>query len=322
MHTRSSPSARNEARVTSIRSSLFKKAAENAGPQSSSPIPGQGARIFQCAEEASELDRSLTHLTNASLELCSYGKVNKMLWTKDIFALVHNGLRHEMKDLSLVLQAMKFIRENLTLNEYKELRAWWTVFSAIVSDYFQLEEKVLLPWVSKAVEEASIPDTRASSFLASTANRSHTLRGAIMGIGKLLSILCDPLPAPLRENAPAQAKIASDIVFDMDRVMSLIADYMWEEEMQLAAVTSAHYDAKAERDSIFTRVVQHMTSDISSCASEWLVLQTRWMTDPKIAKAHTKVLTAIFDCPYSKLQTQFEMKHAAAVAVFKVKGGM
>lgn len=319
-----SPGGRNEAKVTSIRSSLFKKAAK--GVTAAQPVGEQSERsnlVFKDSEEASVLDRSLTHTTNASMEMCPYGKANRKAWTRDIFALVHNGLRREMSDLSVILQAFKVIRENLSLTEYQELREWWTVFSAIIADYLQLEEKLLFPWALSATQRAETPDARADAFLASAPARSKTLRGATMAIAKMFSTLIDPLPETLRANAPPKSKLASDIVLHIDRVVSLVADYLWEEEMQLATVTSAACPESSERNRLFTQIVKFMTSDTVTRSEEWLVLQTRWMTDPKLAKAHTKALMLMAtDCPYSKLQTQFEMKHAAVVSVFKVKGDL
>lgn len=312
---------RSEAKVTSIRSSLFKKAAAVV-------VVAQDAQqrsnlVFKDSDEASVLDRGLTHTTNASMEMCSYGKLNKKAWTRDIFALVHNGLRREMEDLSIILQAFKVIRENLSLTEYQELREWWIVFTAIIADYLLLEQKLLLPWALAATQRVSTSDARADTFLSGAPVRAKTLRGATMAIGKMFTTLLDPLPEMLRAQAPPQSKLASDIVLHIDRVISLVADYLWEEEMQLAAVTSAVYAESSERNNLFTEIVKFMTSDEVTRSDEWLVLQTRWMTEPKLAKAHSKALMLMAtDCPYSKLQTQFEMKHAAAVSVFKVKGDL
>jgi hypothetical protein len=338
MHTSASPQARKEdTRVTSIRSSLFKKAAEKdasppAGggpPGSAGGSPGCGSGpggavpselVFKNEAEIADLDRTLTHLTNSSMDMCEYGKgSNKSVWARDIFALLHNGIRCELRDLSTCLRALKSIRENLTLHDYKELRSWWTTFSSVITDYVGLEDRVLIPWVEAALAQATSPDTRASSFVAAASGRRHTLRGAILAIGRMFSTMCDPLPAPLRAKAPPQSKTATSIVMHMDRVISLIADYMWEEEMQLTGLLSAQYDERRDRDEILAAIVRHMTSELASKSSEFLVLQTRWMTDPKMAKAHTKALLAIHDCQYAKLQSQFEMNHAAIVAVLKVK---
>lgn len=317
-----SPASRNEAKVTSIRSSLFKKAANSVVSQVQTSNTQQGL-VFKDEGEAKVIDRTLIHLTNASMEMCPYGRVNKKAWTKDIFALVHNGLRREMSDLSTILQAFKVIRENLSLTEYQELRGWWTVFSSIIADYLLLEQKVLFPWVLAATKQAKTPDARADAFLAGASARSKTLRGATMAIAKMFNTLIDPLPDALKALAPPRSKLASDIVLQIDRIISLMADYLWEEEMQLAGVTSAVYSESSERNRLFTQIVQFMTSDSVSRSAEWLVLQTRWMADPKLAKAHARALMSMAtDCPYSKLQTQFEMKHAAVVSVFKVKGDM
>lgn len=300
---------------------MFKKAAESAGSSSGTGSQKGAPTVFKSSQEAEELNRTLTHLSNTSTQMCDFGKVNKRMWAKDVFALAHNGIRSELSDLSTALQALKAMRTTVTLNEYSDFRQWWGTFSSVVVDYLALEENVLMPWIHRAVENAEKRDHRAAEFLEASKGRRHSLRGAILAISKNFSALLDPLPPALQAKSPSKTKSAVNIVLHIDRVISLIADYMWEEEMQLSGVVSGNYP-ESEKDKVLKSMIEFMTSERVSRSSEFLVLQTRWMTDPKLAKSHTKFITAIHDCPYSKFQTAFEMNHAGAIAVLKVKGGL
>lgn len=324
--------------VTSMRSSLFKKSAgaqgvkgvtaalaaasiltENGEEEEAAP-PGE--LIFKNEDEAGDMDRTLQHIRNESLLMCSYGKDNKRQWAKDILALAHNGLRSELKDLSTMLQAFTFIRGNITTTEYGDLRKWWTVFSGLISDYVGLETTVLIPWVGACLKESGRDDDGAAKFLETAAGRLKTLKGAALAIGKLFCIICDELPLALRAKAPSKKKAASSIMLHTDRFISLLVDFMWEGETQLSGLLSDFYDEKLYREKILTGMVNHMTDDSSARTEEWLVLQTRWMSDAKLARAHMRVLNNIHRFSPVKLLSSFEKQHAGIVLIMKSKADM
>jgi hypothetical protein len=322
MRSSASPRARGGAKVTSIRSSLFKKAAQGAATPNS-PANAMQCEVFKSATEAAAMDRQLTFLSCPSTQMCSYGKdVNSKDWARDILALCHNGIRCEMLDLGVILQAFQNIREGLTIAEFSDLRGWWQTFNGIVMDFIVLEDLVMIPWMTKAVQSVSTPDERASSFLSLSVGRRQAIRMAAMQVSKAFGTLCDALPAALREKAPPSDENAIDIVVQLDKFIVLTADYMSDEETSLSETVSLEYKEKKERDAILHAIVNHMTSPQAHRLEEFMVLQTRWMSDSKIARAHAKVLTSIFDCPISKFQTQFELSHAGIVAVFKIKGNL
>lgn len=324
--------------ITSMRSSLFKKSAGAQGvkgvtaalaaasilaetfEEEEAAPPGE--LIFKSEDEAGDMDRTLQHMQNESLNMCSYGKDNKRQWAKDIFALAHNGLRCELKDLSTMLQAFKFIRGNITTTEYADMRKWWTVFSGLISDYVGLETTVLIPWVEACLKESGSDDAGAKEFLEAAASRLKTLKGAALAIGKLFCIICDELPPALRAKAPSKQKAASSIMLHTDRFISLLVDFMWEGEMQLSGLLSDFYNEKLYREKLLTEMVNHMTEDSSARTDEWLVLQTRWMSDAKLARAHLRVLSNIHRFSPVKVLSTFEMQHAGIVLIMKTKADM
>jgi hypothetical protein len=109
----------------------------------------------------------LQSTSSKSLHMCEYRKRGvDAPWTSDIFALVHNGIRHEIEDLAVFLLAIQNIGGDLVTTDFSDLRGWWDTFADIVDDYMDLEEKVLQPWFSKALERNETPDSVSAAFIS------------------------------------------------------------------------------------------------------------------------------------------------------------
>jgi hypothetical protein len=326
MQSPSSAGKRGDARVSSIRSSLFKRAAQSAATgngASNIPMNACTSGIFKCADDVKELQQPLESSSSPSLQMCDYGKRGTDApWTKDVFALVHNGIRHEMEDLVVMLLAFQNIGDALVTVDFSELRGWWNTFSDIVEDYLDLEEKVIMPWVNAALTGQKSPDSKMALLVNESSVRRQGILDSLLQLRASFEIVCKHGAAPRTSPVPVNM-VALEIFRGLDNITVKIADYFTEEETLLSAMLSLFYpNEKDERDRILASIVKHATSGEAECVEEFLALQTRWMTDQKGAKAHQKFLQSVFEFSQSKINSQFELQHAGTVAVFKVKGNI
>lgn len=314
-------------KVSSIRSSLFKKNVTGTGmtPTSANQTTvDETARIFFSNAEAAALEAPFVFHGSNSLEFCEYGKANKKLWAKDILALVHNAVRSELKDLSIILRSIQKLNVRLCVGDFVQIREWWQTCSGIVLDYLDLEAKHLMPWYQFAADNAKKKDEACEQFFKEIVGRQRDLRGLTMSIAKSFGDICDPPVinlAKLKQETSTAIK-AMLLVNSMDALISQLSEYMWEQEKRLpTTLTSVYKSEKKEREIIMSRVVKHVTKSARK-KEHLLVLFTRWMIDSKSVKGFLKVLQELHDCNYSDLQTQFEVNHAGFIHQFSVKAEM
>lgn len=309
-------------KVSSIRSSLFQKHAKGKAQKPAQQMTvDEAAPVFKSAVEAVPLQAPFSFEGNASLAYCDYGKVNKKLWTKDILALVHNAVRSELNDLTIVLRSIQKLDIQTRIGDFVKVRGWWQVCSGVVLDFLDLEMKHLMPWIQNAVENAKLQDTLCKDLVGIVPQRQKDLRDLVMSISKAFGDLCDPLAINLAKtkHETSTAKKAMLVVNSLDALVSQTCDYMSEQETRLPPTLTAVYKSeKKERDPILTKVIKYFGK--SARKSETiLVLLTRWMSDSKATKSFTKTMLEIHECNYSSLQTQFEVHHAGFVHQFSVK---
>lgn len=311
-----------KSKVSSIRSALFQKNAKNMGQKPAQQMTvDEAAPIFRNADETVPLQAPFTFEGIASLTYCDYGKVNKKMWTKDILALVHNAVRSELNDLTILLRSIQKLHIRLRIGDFVKVREWWQVCNGVVLDFLDLEMKHLIPWINNAVENAKSKDDSANELVKVMPQRQKDLRDLVMSISKSFGALCDPLAINLAKtkHETSTAKKAMLVVNSLDALVTQICDYMSEQEMRLPkTLTSVYKSEKKERDPILTKVIKYVGK--STRKSEIiLVLLTRWMSDSKTTKSFMKTMLEIHQCNYSSLQTQFEVNHAGFIHQFSVK---
>lgn len=312
-------------KVSSIRSSLFQKNAKGMAQSAKQHVVvDDNAAVFISEEEAASLQAPFIFQGTSCLEFCAFGKPNKKLWAKDILGLVHNAVRSELKDLSIILLSVQKLGYRLRVGDFVQVRKWWQTCSGIVLDFLDLEMKHLIPWYQFAAESVKTNDKVCLELLATTAGKHKDLRDLVMNISKSFGDICDPPAinqAKLKQET-STAKKAMLVVNSLDVLISQVCEYMWEHETRLpSTLTSVYKSEKREREVIMTTIIKYVVR--SSRKSEtMLVLFTRWMIDSKALKSFLKVLKDVQECNYSELQSQFEVNHASFVHQFSVKAGI
>lgn len=309
-------------KVSSIRSSLFQKNVKGmANNSSQQSTVDEKAPVFMSPDEAEALEAPFTFQGNPSLDFCDYGKVNKKLWAKDVLALVHNAVRSELKDLTIILHSIQKLSARLRIGDFVRIREWWQTCCGIVLDFLDLEVKHLMPWYKFAAENTKKKDVACEEFFHISSGRQRDLRDLAMSISKCFGNLCDPPVVNLAKvkQETSVAKKAMLLVNSLDALISQVCDYMWEQEKRLpVTLTSVYKSEKKERELVMNKIVNYVTKSARK-SETMLVLFTRWMIDAKSVKGFLKVLQEIYECNYSSLQTQFEVNHAGFIHQFSVK---
>uniref|UniRef100_A0A7S1XGN0 Hemerythrin-like domain-containing protein n=2 Tax=Compsopogon caeruleus TaxID=31354 RepID=A0A7S1XGN0_9RHOD len=74
-------------------------------------------------------------------------------WAQEVFSLPHNAIRRELIDLYTILGAVYKRNARTAREEDEKFSHWWSVFSAFVEEYFDIEARILLPLIGPAEED-------------------------------------------------------------------------------------------------------------------------------------------------------------------------
>ncbi|KAA8499545.1 hypothetical protein FVE85_7130 [Porphyridium purpureum] len=84
-----------------------------------------------------------------------YGK----LWSMDVLAVYHNAIKKEVMDMYNMVECMLRFQMSLGYDDVTRFFEWWDVFESFLMDYFELEEKVIFPYIA---EKFDFADTKLS----------------------------------------------------------------------------------------------------------------------------------------------------------------
>lgn len=97
-------------------------------------------------------------------------------WSIDAFALIHNGVKAELKDLFMLAKVMQRRKWILTQEHIKLFYAWWGDFAGFVTMALNIEEDVFGPWLASK-------EPLRGDFKGSTRMKAYGgMRKAISGI--------------------------------------------------------------------------------------------------------------------------------------------
>ncbi|KAI0567721.1 hypothetical protein FGB62_1g32 [Gracilaria domingensis] len=73
------------------------------------------------------------------------GLFTETSWASDVFALFHSGLRHELKDLSNMIECSIYRKHRFEERELVAFEKWFVDFSYMVVMYFEAEANIVYP---------------------------------------------------------------------------------------------------------------------------------------------------------------------------------
>ncbi|CAN8070773.1 unnamed protein product [Agarophyton chilense] len=66
-------------------------------------------------------------------------------WASDVFVFFHNGMRHEIEDLTNMIQCAAFQKDGFDERELVAFEKWFVDFSYMVAMYFEMEATIVYP---------------------------------------------------------------------------------------------------------------------------------------------------------------------------------
>jgi hypothetical protein len=210
-------------------------------------------------------------------------------WALEMVALVNNGIRAEISDLSKMWAAMEKWPLMLTTNDMSVFFAWFGTFASIVRTLFELEERCLFAWIEgkdmMTSEERKWDATSGRIKGVLSEGRRVLRKGTIVGLLDGVEMYTAETFAgrPVAERLPQLAHLANELVESLLDYLAL------KEELLPEVIVSSGLKLKDRK-----RFERHMWSEIhkvfppgASAASISpvhagliLVAATRWMSGP------------------------------------------
>mmetsp|Transcript_6832 Transcript_6832/g.12230 ORF Transcript_6832/g.12230 Transcript_6832/m.12230 type:complete len:349 (-) Transcript_6832:1035-2081(-) len=166
-----------------------------------------------------------TVLKEPALYLVDYGTGN---WARDTFAWPHNAIRREMSDMYYLVASMQKRVLDLGHEDIDDFYNWFDIFQMFVQWYFQIEEKLLLPWVEGATYLGGMLEESARTELKA----------------KLISRLKDIDDCQDRFSHLPAGEVLPALIVALDKFSPGLLEYFNEEEKSLAAEISNTYTQK------------------------------------------------------------------------------
>lgn len=310
-------------KVSSLRSSLFQKNAKKVTEPCDHQMESHhDTLVFQQAGDVQCLPAVKLDVNSSRIAYCEYGKPNKKMWPKDVFAFFHNALRCELIDLISILESLHSLGARLTVRHLAYTRSWWQTCSALLLDYLDMEVKYIEPWVAIGLDENSGEIELAMTLFQAMPQRQQELRDKFVLISKAFGDICDfeTVADSSKSNAtmmPANVKTLAEktvqLLRNLETCVTEMASYMHEqEEVFTPALIEAYKSEKKDKELLMGKAIRHFMKK-GRKGEFMLVLLTRWMEDAKVARSHVRMIQEWHDCVYITMVTQFENTHANIV---------
>lgn len=262
--------------------------------------------IFRNDHEATRLqDVTFQFFDMAAMDLCEFG--GKAEWAKDVYAIAHNASRCELEDLVTILVAIVRIGAKLTLGDIARFKHWWSTAAMLFNDALDAERHVLLPWMQGCGADAAIRvpvmQTEVRKLMAQVdTGFTRCIGGSPRGM----------------DGSVTRERLCIDLFVAFDRFITCFITHMYDQEVHLSPALSAR--GPDGRDKLINALLAETRK--SGRADFMFVLYAKWINDPKAHRMVVAKIREYTDVGYTKLCSQFEVNHAATVAVFKAKAGI
>lgn len=315
-----------------MRSSLFQRNARKSsqGAQAHSPShhdsPNAHILVFQLPADADALRCPFSFEATTSLNLCEYGKPNKKYWPKDVLAIVHNAIRSELLDLTVILKALQRLGNRLIIADFLTLRPWLYVCTAIILDFLDMEARVILPWFAAAFGYGK-SDDNANKLFTDLPKRQAAIREIILNSSCALSEMCEvptkSSPANLKSGVGLEGLTTAQrtllLLGSLDALVSETCDYLEDQEKLFPTGLATVYKCeKKDGKNVWNAIIKDYATSARKpeCA---LPLLVRWLTDVKAAKTLTKTLAEFHKYNYANMLSQFEIHHGGFAQRLKAR---
>lgn len=251
-----------------------------------------------------------THLTVPIIALSDYaGPGSRSRWHTDVFVLPHNAVRMECLDLYDILVSIAQSRREteVSVDDMNKFEEWWVTACDLFKFYFEVERRILFPWVESADSE----DWDVQIALKKMRGMKHKLQEHLTSIERVWN----------EKTFKTEGEMFALVYQAVNNFVPRLMNYFSDQEVLLPAIVKGFYKAE-ERVRVDREIAMLVTGEEArknmSSANHRLVLLIRWMTSAKQVRAWTgRNLNSWARNMYPKWYSSFQSQHLSIVKSFR-----
>ena len=235
------------------------------------------------------------------LTLAEYsGPVSKSRWFVDAFTLPHNAVRRECMDMYDMIIGIARLSgpDDIMSDDICSFFDWWEVASQFIRCYFEVERKVLIPWVDKVSSKSESPVKMAMRKMR---GMKETLKVQLSKVDEAWTY----------RNQQSAAVTYARVYYAIDTFVPRLMNYFADQAVLLPFIIKEQYTIEDRMKMDRELVAEFMkTNDSSSDTRHNLILLVRWMTNPRQLRAFiNKYLPVSARKSFPKWLELFESEH-------------
>lgn len=248
----------------------------------------------------------LTHIRVAVVAMAEFSEpLSRDKWFIDVFTLPHNAVRRECMDLYDILSALARCDKNddLCKEDIDKFEIWWKVANQFLRCYFEVERRVLFPWVDSAgAQEWEVQ--LALKKMRSLKDKLETLLSKMERVWK-------------EKTFKTSAEMYGLVYKAADEFVPRLVNYFMDQEVLLPAIVKEFY-SRDQRVPIDKQMVEVFMNEYRQEDSDEtrhnLVLLVRWMNKSRQLRAWLgKNLSASARAMYPSWYQLYEEQHAGVL---------
>lgn len=251
-----------------------------------------------------------THIRVAVIAMAEFSEpLSRDKWFVDVFTLPHNAVRRECMDLYDILSALARCDKNddLCKDDIDKLESWWKVANQFLRCYFEVERRVLFPWVDSAgAQEWEVQ--LALKKMRSLKDKLETLLTKMERVWN-------------EKTFKTNAEMYGLLYKAADEFVPRLVNYFMDQEVLLPAIVKEFYsrDQRVPIDKQMVDVfMNEYRQDNSDETRHNLVLLVRWMNKSRQLRAWLgKNLPASARAMYPSWYQMYEDQHASVLQALR-----
>lgn len=251
-----------------------------------------------------------THIRVAVIAMAEFSEpLSRDKWFIDVFTLPHNAVRRECMDLYDILSALARCDKNndLCREDIDNFETWWKVADQFLRCYFEVERRVLFPWVDSAgAQEWEVQ--LALKKMRSLKDKLETLLSKMERIWK-------------EKTFKTSAEMYGLLYKAADEFVPRLVNYFMDQEVLLPAIVKEFY-SRDQRLPIDKQMVEVFMNEYRQGDGDDtrhnLVLLVRWMSKSRQLRAWLgKNLAASARAMYPSWYQRYESQHAGVLQALR-----
>lgn len=284
-----------------------------------SKLDGRGDKFFFSEINSkrvhqAEIMGEETHIRVPVIAMAEYsGPVSRSKWYVDAFTLPHNAVRRECIDLYDMLMALARCggERDIGPDDMTDMERWWKIASAFFSMYFEMERRVLFPWV----DSAGAQDWEVQLALKKMRSMKDKLHEQLGKIDRVW----------LEKTFKTVGDMYAMFYKAVDEFVPRLMNYFADQEVLLPAIVKGYYRIddrlKMDKDMVAVFMGEALTRKNREMPKHGMILLVRWMGNARQLRAWIgKNLSGAARGMYPRWYAMWEEEHFSLVRAMRGRG--